>query len=520
MELRQRVLNGTDRITAVVLVTLVSGTVLVFGGRVWWAPLAIAGLCSVLVLLGLVQMLLQGSVRLLRSPLTSLGVLALLLAAVQLAPLPGTASERLSPSSRAAYAVGFLPERARVLDPEIELPETPLIRSPISIDRSATVRWLAGGVACLAVFWTAARYADRLGRLYVVWGSVVGAFFINTALAVVQVTCGVKGLFGSIEPGRGPIWAPSLDDLLTAPGSSVLRAAGAESAGHPAWALAVPDRPALLGSQMGGPGAYLALASIGLPLALALTLQLLSPRGSREPLSLRLAESSKGSVVSLVYGMLLASAALVGFLAGPLCSLAFALALAFAGFPGARATGLRWSAVGLTLLALLALGSGAAAAEVLSRSLDEPPTFVPEHPGQDARIWSDALAITRDFPALGTGLGTFPTVFPYYKTQDASPTTAASSLLQWWVETGYVGLGLVAVAALWCLARLPGALRAVGTADCALAFGLIGTAIGFTLLSTVHWTIELSSVALAASAVGGTWNRWLAGGTDLFVERG
>jgi len=25
---------------------------------------------------------------------------------------------------------------------------------------------------------------------------------------------------------------------------------------------------------------------------------------------------------------------------------------------------------------------------------------------------------------------------------------------------------------------------------------------------------------MAASAWGGTWNRWLAGGTDLFVERG
>jgi hypothetical protein len=49
---------------------------------------------------------------------------------------------------------------------------------------------------------------------------------------------------------------------------------------------------------------------------------------------------------------------------------------------------------------------------------------------------------------------------------------------------------------------------------------LIGAAAGFTLFSAVHWTVELGSVALAASALGGTWNRWLAGGTDLFVERG
>ena len=31
---------------------------------------------------------------------------------------------------------------------------------------------------------------------------------------------------------------------------------------------------------------------------------------------------------------------------------------------------------------------------------------------------------------------------------------------------------------------------------------------------------ELVAVAIAASAVGGTANRWLAGATDLFVERG
>jgi hypothetical protein len=88
------------------------------------------------------------------------------------------------------------------------------------------------------------------------------------------------------------------------------------------------------------------------------------------------------------------------------------------------------------------------------------------------------------------------------------------------VESGLVGVGLLALALLWALWRIPGALRRVGTADRALAFGLIGAASGFTLYSAVHWTVELASVSLAASAVGGTMNRWLAGGTDLFVERG
>jgi O-antigen ligase len=276
----------------------------------------------------------------------------------------------------------------------------------------------------------------------------------------------------------------------------------------------------LLGSQMGGPGAYLALASIGLPLALALTLQALSPRGSRESLSVRLTQSGQGSLVVLLYGMLLASAVVVGLLAGPVFGAVFALPLALVGLPPAWPSGLRWTAVALTAFALLALGLGVGLGEVWARSTTYPPPFAAEDARAGVRVWSDALGIVRDFPLLGTGLGTFATVYPFYKTQDASPTTAMSSLLQWWVESGLVGVGLLAVGGLWCLARLPGAVRRVGTADRSLAFGLIGSAFGFTLFSAVHWTVELSSIALAASALGGTCNRWLAGGTDLFVERG
>ena len=66
-----------------------------------------------------------------------------------------------------------------------------------------------------------------------------------------------------------------------------------------------------------------------------------------------------------------------------------------------------------------------------------------------------------------------------------------------------------------CRAASSGSARPI-----ALAHGLIGAAVGFSLWSIVHWTVELPAVAISASALGGTWNRWLAGGTDLFVERG
>jgi hypothetical protein len=121
---------------------------------------------------------------------------------------------------------------------------------------------------------------------------------------------------------------------------------------------------------------------------------------------------------------------------------------------------------------------------------------------------------------VGAGLGSFGVIDPYFKDRDLSSTTAMSSLLQWSVESGAVGLGILALGVLWCLIRLPSVLKRVGLIDRSLAHGLIGAALSFSLLAAVHWTIELPAVAISASALGGTWNRWLAGGTDLFVERG
>ena len=521
MNPRNRLAQWTERTTSVVLALLLTGTIAAFGGGVWWAPPVIGALCLALVLLGLAHALLDGSLTVLKSPLTALGVLALGLATVQLTPLPGRISGLLSPGSRAVYSTGYLPARVRAIDPEIMLPDLPVVRAPVSLDRSATLRWLGGATACLAVFWTVTRHADRLNHLYVVWGSVVAGFFLNTAIAAVQLLCGpkAKGLYGYLEPGLSSTWAPTWTDLAASPNTSALRPFGVIRDGHPVWALAVPDRPFFVGSQMGGAGAYLALASVGLPLALALTLQLFSPRGSRESAGVRLAQSGQGSLMALVYGMLLASAVLVGLLAGPYYVVPFALGLVLVGLPSARPTGLRWSAVGLTLMPLLALGGGAWLASAWADSRAFPPPVACADFSASVRVWKDSLPIVKDFPVLGTGLGTFASVYPHYKTQDAASTTAMSSLLQWWIEAGFMGMGLLATGLAWCVLKLPGAVRRVGTADRSLAFGLIGAAVGFIVFSAVHWTIELASVALAASALAGVGNRWLAGGSDLFVER-
>ncbi len=99
LNVRQRLLMITDRLLTLVLAILLIGTTLAFGGAVWWAWLAIAALTFVFVLGCLLRSALEGRLRVLKSPLTFLGALALALATVQLAPLSPSMAARLSPRS-------------------------------------------------------------------------------------------------------------------------------------------------------------------------------------------------------------------------------------------------------------------------------------------------------------------------------------------------------------------------------------------------------------------------------------
>jgi hypothetical protein len=274
----------------------------------------------------------------------------------------------------------------------------------------------------------------------------------------------------------------------------------------------------VLGTLPGGGGSLLAIASLGLPLALAGLLHLLAPRGSREKLWTRLSSTFQLGLAGLLTLIVVAGSAMVGVLAGPWLALLFGLAIALIGLPSARSTGLRWLALGATALALLSLGSGVVANRVLMAGRTDGPWEV-ESSWDDSRVvWSDSGAILRDFPVVGTGLGTFASIYPTYKSRDAASTTARSSLLQFGVEAGLAGLVVAGLAGLWGLVRFWPSWSRVGTADRALAWGLIGTTVCFLGFLALHWSVEVPAIALAAAAWGGTLDRWLAGGTDLFVE--
>jgi hypothetical protein len=520
LTLRIKLLSGLDGFLALTLGVLLLGTSLAFGGGVWWARTAIAGLTFAMVLAWLGRSALAGPWRVLKSPLTALGMMALMLAVFQLLPLPAALVARVSPRSMTAVSLGMIPEQGLADDPSAEFPPPFLARSPVSVDRPATLRWIVGAAACLGLFVVSSHYSDRFRKAQVIWGSVVAAFFVNAVLGGVQVSSQSGGLYGMFTPGSAPAWAPTLDDAMSAPSVTVLRPLGETSPSGLSLAASRPDRPFLIGSLMGGPGAFVALASLALPLAFGLMLQMMAPRGLRQGLFARLRDSGQGSLVLLMLGLIVAGAVLVGVMGGRIPGLVFAFGLALVGLPGTWSSGLRKTGIVATLLVLASLGAGVAIGES-SGSEDSGRAALPGLDWAGAKAtWAESLPILRDFPALGTGLGTFPSVHPYYKARDGARNTAMSSVLQWAVESGAVGLGLLATAGLWSLIRLPGAIRGVGTADWALAFGLLGSLACFGLFSAIHWTVELSAIALAASAVAGTANRWLAGGTDLFVDRG
>ncbi len=523
MDVRQRIVAMTDGVIAVALTALVLGSVLCFGGAVWWFPSAVTGLTFLMVVARLVQLLVQGRMPMLKSPLTFLGLLVLALGMVQLVSLPARLARWVSPVAHEVYGTGTWSRLVLADDPTAVLPTPAEVRSPATLDRGATLHWLVGAAMCLAIFWTVSHYVDRLGRLYWVWGTVAAGFLLNVALGVVQISGQTEGLFGFVLPERANAWGPTVDDLLESPVPAALhRLVSPERAekGELEKVLLIPDRPFLFGTVMGGPVAMLAMGSMALPLAMAIVLHLLAPRGSREGLGERLRHSGLGGLAVLLVTLLAAGAFLGGLIAGPWLCLPFALAVAVVGLPTAAVPGNRWSAIGLTMFLLGAIGFGATLTATWSVSFGGQPPVASVSWEAIRLFWTESLPILRDFPVLGTGFGTFRTIHAYFKTQDVSSGLVMSSVLRCGVEAGWAGLSLIAAAGIWSICRVFGSLRRVGSADRALAYGLIGAALGFSLWSVLHWTVELPAVAISASALGGTWNRWLAGGTDLFVARG
>ncbi len=337
----ERLKTLIDRMQAVLIGATLVGSTLAFGGAVWWFRPVLALFTGLLLLSWIVRLAIVGRVTIWKSPLTAIGLMALLLGLTQLVPLPDGVLRRVSP-------------RGSELVAEATPDGQSAPRQSISMDRSATLRWLGGAGAGLIVFCVAGYFTDRVGRLQWVWASVLTGFALCSVIGVVQLIGGLGGLYGGILPGQGPVWAPTLADAQQAPGVTLLRRTSGSGGG---WAVSRPERAFEIGSLMGGAGAYLALASLALPLGLGLALRELSPRGSREPLTVRLRDEGGMAKVAILLLVVLLGSGLCGVLGGLILALPIAVGLSLSGLSGLRVWGLRTVALVVTTLALGARGS-------------------------------------------------------------------------------------------------------------------------------------------------------------------
>ena len=184
--------------------------------------------------------------------------------------------------------------------------------------------------------------------------------------------------------------------------------------------------------------------TLALPLALAILLHVLSPRGSRESFSARLGHSGQGSLLLLLSILMLLGVFLMGLVAGAWYCLPMALGLLTVGLPAVMRPPVRWPALALLALLLAGLAAGVALQTFWPLLLSGQAPVQPPDLKTAQSIWSESMRAIREFPLVGSGLGSFATIHAYFKDHDLSSNTAMSSLIQWGVETGAAGAAIVA----------------------------------------------------------------------------
>ena len=159
---------------------------------------------------------------------------------------------------------------------------------------------------------------------------------------------------------------------------------------------------------------------------------------------------------------------------------------------------------GLGVLALLAAIMGVVLApRILTRfsyaQRDAPERF---------ELWQDSARIVRDYPLLGTGLGTYRDVLPNYRPQKdfffvagipqpAAINYAHNDYLQLLTECGFVGFGLMAWALVATLRHLFS--RFANHADwevAAMGSSLLAGIVAFLLHSLVDFNMHIPANAL------------------------
>ena len=105
-------------------------------------------------------------------------------------------------------------------------------------------------------------------------------------------------------------------------------------------------------------------------------------------------------------------------------------------------------------------------------------------------IWVNTLQIIKDFPLMGSGLGTFTQVFPAYRSFhiEGLVTHAENDFLQLASEAGLVGMGLLTIAFLFLFYRVFSGIRKLSPEDSRRYIG-IGGLVGILAL-LIHSNVE------------------------------
>jgi len=105
-------------------------------------------------------------------------------------------------------------------------------------------------------------------------------------------------------------------------------------------------------------------------------------------------------------------------------------------------------------------------------------------------IWANTLQIIKDFPLMGSGLGTFTQVFPAYRSFhiEGLVTHAENDFLQLASETGLVGMGLLIIAFLFLFYKAFSGIRKLSPEDSRRYIG-IGGLVGILAL-LIHSNVE------------------------------
>ncbi len=509
-----RLATWLDRVVAAALVGAVAGSILCFGGQVWWYPLAMAVLAAAIVAASLARGLCVGRCEVLRSLWTACFLAALGLAAVQALPLPAQAVYGISAQSSGVLARLDAESTGAVRDLPTD-PHDTRTRLSLSVDRSKTVRWLYQGTLLLVIFCAVGTFVSSRARARLIWNSVIAGFAVTTLVASIQIAGNSPGIYGLWPVGHAPSWAPSHADLFAGPVSYNLRAT--KGGPNQPWLVKRAVTPFAIGPLVAGAGAFLALASLAMPLLLGVIVHKVAPGGSLEPLRTRLRSQGGPAALGLLLAVWTSAALLVGYLGGWWLAGAIGLGVALAALGSVRKTGATLCVLLLMLVYLAGAIGGAGLGDAVGRPAGAPWSAQPDGWSSVRTLWTGSISLGRLFPLAGCGLGASESLLPYVKSVDLSANTAQNSWLGWWAEAGGAGVLLMGLAVAWMLARLPQAWRMVGTADRPLAAGILGGIAGLAAFATLNWSVEQPAVAVAAVALFGCANRWLCGGSDLFA---